>query len=342
MKKIFQFLIVILSILSIHSCKDQVVKTKPDSQGALYEMFVVCSQPKWESGLGDTLKLILGAPIAMLNQTEPHFDLLRINPVAYTNLVPRHRNQLIVNTGDKYTKPSMSVQYNVYAEPQIIVSVSAANESSLASYLWKNRKQLLHVFMMAERDRAIETNERHYVSQLHKEIQAKFDFSMKIPQGFDIRKEADGFMWITNEYPLSSLGIIIYEYPYTGIDVFKLNNIVDKRNKFTTLIPGQNDGTHMTTADIEPDIKYQKINNRAWAEVRGFWEVTKDFMGGPFVSYSTIDKQNQRVICIDCYVYSPDKGKRNFMRQLENLIYTVKFPDTTKKQATSADSTKAE
>lgn len=340
MRKALQFFIIIISILSIQSCKDQAPKTKPASQGALYEMFVVCSQPMWDSEVGDTLRRILGSPVPMLNQTEPHFDLLRINPVAYTNLVPRHRNQIIIKSGDKDTIPSMSVQYDVFSDPQIIVTVTAANDSILTDYLWQNHKELLQVFMMAERDREVEINERHFVAQLRKEIQTKFGFSIKLPQGFSIKKEANEFMWISNEYPLSSLGIAIYEYPYTGKDDLKLKNIVEKRNKYVALIPGQNKGTHMITADIEPDIKYKKIHNRAWAEVRGFWEVSEDFMGGTFVSFTTIDKENQRVICIDCYVYSPGKAKRNFMRQLENLIYTVNFPDGSKEVATLSDSTK--
>ena len=341
MKKISLILIVIISILSIHSCAEQEIKTKPDSQGAMYEMFVVCSQPKWESGLGDTLKLILASPTPMLNQNEPHFDLLRINPPAYKNLVPRHRNQIIINSGAKYETPSMSVMYDVYAEPQIIVTVSAANDSILTNYLWQNRKELLQVFMMAERDRDVKTNERLFSKQLRKDIETKFGFSMKFPQGYTISREEEGFMWITNENPADRLlGVVIYEYPYTGINDLKLKSIVAKRNKYTTFLPGQKDGTHMTTTDIEPDIKYQKINNRPWVELRGFWEITKDFMGGPFVSYTTLDRENQRVICVDSYVYAPGKDKRNFMRQLEHLIYSVKFPENSKESTTPAEPTK--
>ena len=327
MKKFLQLLIVITSILSIQSCNTDQDKVLPGSQGALYEMFVVCSQEKWDGEIGDTLRAILAEPVPMLNQIEPHFDLLRINPEAYTNLVPRHRNQLVVNTGKKYETPSINIQYDVYADPQIIVTASAANDSILTDYLWQSRKELLQVFMMAERDRNIKINERYFVNQIRKDVEAKFNFSIKVPQGYIIAKDAENFMWLTNEQPLTSSGIVIYEYPYKTSNDLRLDNIVAMRNKYTALVPGQIDGSYMITAEIEPDIRYMKVHNRPWAEVRGFWDLKNDFFGGPFISFTTVDKERQKVICIDCFVSAPGKNKRNLIRQLENLIYTVSFPD---------------
>lgn len=69
-----------------------------------------------------------------------------------------------------------------------------------------------------------------------------------------------------------------------------------------------------------------KISDRTWAELRGFWDVENDFMGGPFVSYSTLDEATGRVLTIDGYVYSPKLDKRNFMREVEHLVYMIDFP----------------
>ena len=69
-----------------------------------------------------------------------------------------------------------------------------------------------------------------------------------------------------------------------------------------------------------------KIGDRTWAELRGFWDVENDFMGGPFVSYSTLDEATGRVLTIDGYVYSPKLDKRNFMREVEHLVYMIDFP----------------
>ena len=82
----------------------------------------------------------------------------------------------------------------------------------------------------------------------------------------------------------------------------------------------------ITVPEYEPDLRHVRIEGRYWAEMRGFWDVENNFMGGPFISYSSVDIANRRVVTIDCYVFSPKNPKRNLMRQLENLVYTVKFP----------------
>ena len=75
-----------------------------------------------------------------------------------------------------------------------------------------------------------------------------------------------------------------------------------------------------------PQRKTLKINGREWVEMRGFWEVANDFMGGPFVSYTTLDERTGQLFTLDCYVYSPKYGKRNFLRPLEHIVYGVSFP----------------
>lgn len=62
----------------------------------------------------------------------------------------------------------------------------------------------------------------------------------------------------------------------------------------------------MTTAEVyEPDLRTFRLEGRLWIELRGFWDVKNDFMGGPFVSYTTVDTTTDRVFTVDCYVYSP-------------------------------------
>lgn len=62
----------------------------------------------------------------------------------------------------------------------------------------------------------------------------------------------------------------------------------------------------MTTSEaFEPDYRMFRLEGRLWCELRGFWDVHGDFMGGPFVSYTTVDTATGRVLTIDCYVYSP-------------------------------------
>ena len=50
-------------------------------------------------------------------------------------------------------------------------------------------------------------------------------------------------------------------------------------------------------------------------------------MGGPFVSLTQYDEQRGRIVTVDGYVYAGKKDKRNYMRQIEAIISTMKFAE---------------
>ena len=77
---------------------------------------------------------------------------------------------------------------------------------------------------------------------------------------------------------------------------------------------------------FKPDYRTIRIGERPWIEMAGLWEVEGYFMGGPFVSYTTVNQKTKEVITLDCYVYSPDKEKRNMLRELQHLVYLMDIP----------------
>ena len=68
-----------------------------------------------------------------------------------------------------------------------------------------------------------------------------------------------------------------------------------------------------------------KKNGLYIAELRGLWKLEKGFMGGPFVSHTTIDTVYNRVVTIDGYVFAPNRDKRNLIRQVEAIINTLEI-----------------
>ena len=47
-------------------------------------------------------------------------------------------------------------------------------------------------------------------------------------------------------------------------------------------------------------------------------------MGGPFISYAFIDSATARAVIVTGFVYAPKEEKRELLRQVEALMYTVK------------------
>ncbi len=326
MKRITLSLLALLALVSCEALRT-VSENKVTSQGAPYELIVVSNQPQWEGELGDTLRSVLTAPIPYLQQTEPLFDVLRVTERGYSNLVTRHRNILQTLIDPTLTEASAGVQYDLIASPQIVVTVQAPTEQALIDYVSLHREEIVSVIEGAERDRAIDYAAKFNVGSLGRLIEGKFGIKMKMPQGYTLRNEGEDFIWMSYEYPTASQGVLIYSYPATnGAKSLTQEALTRARNKYAAKIPGPSDGSYMTTVEeYTPDYRAFRLEGRLWVELRGLWEVEGDFMGGPFVSYSTINTQTGEVITIDSYVYSPKLPKRNFIRGVEQLIYNVEF-----------------
>ena len=63
-------------------------------------------------------------------------------------------------------------------------------------------------------------------------------------------------------------------------------------------------------------------------ETRGLWRIQDgEAMGGPFVSLTRLDQVNGNVITAEAFLFAAGQKKRNAMRQLEAVLYTMKMPN---------------
>ena len=333
MKLFLRFASAALLLATMVSCDafSTLTKSKKSAQGKPYELIVVCSQKEWTGEVGDTLRSILTAPVPYLNQTEPLFDVLRVQERGFTGMVADHRNILKVLVDPSLQQTTTAVQYDVTAQPQIVLTLQGPSDKALVQYLSENREKLVQVLEKAERDRAVKANETYNNPGIETALSKTFGVEMKIPKGYILAAQEKDFVWARNEYPSASQGFFVYSYPYEGPQSLTAEALIAARNKFAARIPGPSDGSYMTTSDaFEPAYRAFRMEGRLWCELRGFWDVHGDFMGGPFVSYTTVDTRTNRVFTLDCYIYSPKLHKRNFMRGVEHLFYSVHFPDQEK------------
>ena len=331
------FLLIIIG--SFTACDAFKTLSKSDTQSAQgrpYELVLVCNHDLWNSALGDSLRSVLAAPIPYLDHREPHFDVLRINEEGLTGFIACHRNILNILADTTLHESKMFVQYDQTAQPQVIVNFQGHDFLSMTQYLSEHRSELVQIFEMAERDRNLDYNQKFNAPKVEADLKTLFDMDMKVPLGYFTAKKGADFLWARNEYPSSSQGFMVYSYPYTGKECLSLDSLIAARNRFAQQIPGPSEGSYMTTTTqiyledgyhpMRPSYRTFRMDDRLWCELRGFWDVEGDYMGGPFVSYTTIDKRHNRVVTLDCYVYSPKQPKRNLMHGVEHLFYQIDFP----------------
>lgn len=326
--KRFRLLLVAVSISALFvSCdgNNSGSATLPNIIGKPYEVMVVSSEDLWKSSVGDTVKAIFGQEAEMLNIPEPLYDVINVTPQQINVTLKRHRNVLILTVDDqKYKKTTIDVTPDKIAKDQVTVEITSPSIDSMTNYVWINRDELLGFFDKSERDRYMSKALKYRNEQIGTLIKDKFGFTMNVPSMYTVRSDKPNFLWISYELPLSSLGLTIYTFdPIT--DTLAL---ITARDEAVHNIPGPSDGSFMKSdTTFMPTFKVAEIDGRDWFEMRGFWNVKGDFMGGPFANYTTSDPVSGKMIGIDCYVLSnvPRNGMRNYMRQLEAIVSTVKF-----------------
>jgi hypothetical protein len=130
-------------------------------------------------------------------------------------------------------------------------------------------------------------------------------------------------------------GILIYKYPVVeGKDMMNLDNIIEENNAMLKAnVPGMFENTYMMTSNfVKPSIEYLKYKGRDFAQLRGFWEVYNDFMGGPFVAQAFYSQDGKDMIVMEGFVYAPKYDKRHYLRQVESILYSFEWAKSTDKE----------
>lgn len=324
MKKILFTSLFIVMVSTMFSCGDS-TQVLSSTIGKPYELMVVASDDVSHSSVGDTIKAVFGQNVVMINIAEPLYNVINVTPQQVNSTLVRHRNILTLTVDSaKYPVTTMNAEFDKNAKDQAIINIQSPTIDSLTNYIWDNRALIVGVYDKLERDRFMARATKYRSEEIGKLIQEKFGFTMDVPSTYVVRNDKKDWLWISYELPFASLGIIIYTFEPTG-DVI---DMVAQRNIAVNQVPGPSEHSFMRTdTTFMPIYSNAKIKGHDWIEMRGFWSVQNDFMGGPFVNYTTKDPVNGKMLSIDCYVSSPSPkyGMRNYIRQLEAIVLTLKF-----------------
>ncbi|TVR74937.1 MAG: DUF4837 family protein [Marinilabiliales bacterium] len=332
-KKVLFLLSMTAAIVILASCRGDRSPLLPNVTGRAGEVVVVMNAPLWEAEPGRTLGKTLESEHPGLIQYEPMFNVVRIGHAAFSNIFKTHRNIVIVNVSSQATDTRMNIRKNVWARPQTILEITSTDAASLNSFLENQRERILEEFVTAERERIVEYHRTMERISIRERLQEKFNISMVVPAGYNIVLDTADFIWIRHDPRRLTQdiiqGIFVYQFDYTDPETFTPDFLVGARNRFLRrYIEGPSAGSWMSTeALIPPDFDEFMDNGRYFAMLRGLWRVENDFMGGPFVSYITLDEPRNKVIVAEAFVYVPGDRKRNLLRQVEAIISTLEVRD---------------
>jgi hypothetical protein len=81
----------------------------------------------------------------------------------------------------------------------------------------------------------------------------------------------------------------------------------------------------ITEEAYTPHIFEVELDGKKTFETKGKWEVKGMYMAGPFISYSVVDKANNRLVVVEGLTYAPSINKRDYMFELEAVLKTLKI-----------------
>lgn len=322
------YTLLLLSTLLLQSCKwSGSPQLMPNVSGKAGEVVVVLGRADWEGEVGVSLRSILAIDQPHLPQKEPMFNLVNIPESAFSTIFQTHRNLIIIEIDPNREESKVLFRQNIWAAPQIVVTITAKTSAEAVTLIESESDRLNGALLMAERNRNIDNAKRYEEWSLRERVTEEFGGSPYFPKGYSLKKRADDFLWISYETTYTNQAILIYRFPFKDSSDFSLTNLVFERNEaLRRNVPGPVERSYMTTnKEFQPELRWIRYNRRDFAELRGLWEVENDFMGGPFVSHFFLDKSREYVIAVEAFVYAPRYNKRNYLRQVESLIYSFEY-----------------
>ncbi|MDD3741586.1 MAG: DUF4837 family protein [Bacteroidales bacterium] len=322
MKRLFYL---ISALILFAGCNNSGYKNTPIAHGNPGDIVVVMNNDSWNSEPGDTLRAVFHDYCYGVPMEEHWFDLHQIPKDKFIDQNRFHRNIIFQEINPEIKEAKLTVFRDRYAQKQVFVNVVAPNQAEFVKIISKNRNNLIKLFLDADRDRWVEQLEKHSNKTVSKKLADKYSITIQIPANYYLDEFRDDFAWISHETRNYNMNIIIYSWTLSDTSsldrdyLIAMRNIILKEN-----IPGERPGSFMST-ETKYDYPYYELidhKNQPTGILRGLWKVKGDFMGGPFVSYTKIDKPRNRMITVEGFVYHPNEEVRDKIRLLEGVLFT--------------------
>ena len=333
-----------LLALVMMGCGKSTDRLLTSATGSIYECIVV-SPSSVSKALCDTMR----ADMYGLPQMEATFTTSHVPVNQFDDLFKASRNILLIDINDhKYTQVKTTKSRDVWSKPQAMIRIQAPSEEDLLVYWQTNGGRIREWFVQEELARQI----RFYRANTNKDARAilnKQGYDILIPEDYMLIMDTTlkvndnmvngkmvNVLWCCNNKGPMRKDVVVYSYPYTAQEQFSNDSIVAMRNAVMgRLVTAQVEGSYMGT-----EYKHFPPVTRSVAalrdtvggfyamETRGLWKIMNgEAMGGPFVSLTRLDQVNGRVVTAEAFLYAAGQKKRNAMRQMEAILYTLKMPN---------------
>lgn len=321
MNKLY-FILLFISIFLI-SCKEENT-TARKTTGKVNNISVIIDDLLWNGEIGDSIRNKFASPVTGLPQEEPLFNINQYPVKLMEGFKTDSRNIIVIK---KDTKENFKIVKNQYASPQNVFHISGKAADDILCLIQKNAAEIIKTIHQTEIEEFQRINKKSLLSP--KFFKDNFNINLEVPSSYQLMLQKEGFSWFKKEIISGNTSLLIYQVPLSSIEnkSNKVANIIKMRDSIGKLyIHGKELNTDMITEEAYAPYFFNIVLDHKKAyETKGTWELKNDFMSGPFINYAIVDKENDRILVLEGFCYSPSKEKRDLMLELEAIIKSVKI-----------------
>lgn len=316
----------ILAMVMMASCGDSsLTRTLPNVTGTTGEVLVVMDKVLWDGSPGAAVREQVAPFLIGLPQPEPAFSILPVNPAGFRDIYLAHRNVILVKTGSEKSEPEVDYARNRWSETQLIITVTGSDSAAVADCIRKEGGAIRQSINDAERERLTSWLTKSAGKERSVLISGDRRWELMMPAGYKPDFNREGIMMISAETPSTTQSVIVSvtERMTSRIGCIELANLTEKVT--SAEVKGPDGGSFMVIEkQIPVSCRSFRRHGTDYIEMRGLWTLEGGFMGGPFISYAFIDEETSRAVVVTGFVYAPRDEKRELLRQVEALMYTLR------------------
>lgn len=325
-------------LIAFSSCKNSIDNAlKQDSSGTPYDLYLVMDEALKETALNDSLLAVFEYPMSYMPSSDAFFRVRNLTPDNFNSPVIRMvANVAIIDiSADNAAEPVITLERDRFAQNQVIVRMHAKSIESLAEYLPQVQEQLRDVYVKNEIRRRIKVLQEDNQHKQQDRLMKMQNISMLIPLSIaytcNAAVDSTHFFWATDGFQEKTSYLVAYSVPYTDQGIFSLEGALAVRDSVmgANITAGDSIIQHMETRReiVVPEYKALNVGGRYVGELSGMWRMPGQMMAGPFICHMRLDEINKRVVFVEGFCYAPKvEDKRQVMRNLEAVLYTLKLP----------------
>ena len=315
---------------------------KSTATGAPGKILIVLEKKYWGSDLEKVIIEHFQRDITTLPQPEKTFSIEISARKSFTKELKRNHTIVIFDIGDRANNRNARLEeatQDMWSIGQVVYKFRASNQKNATALFLLKVDQLIGELNENSRNKLMREYEFKGSAAVVNQLSEIQKLSISVPSDMTVDENQEGFAWLKrfrtkfadNKKHEIQQGIIIYSYPYIEDSTFTLDYQIAKRDSiFKYSVPGPTEGSYMATElrfGMQPEFSQKMINGTYVFEMRGLWRVEGDLMGGPFLSICMFDEPNNRIVTIEGYVYAPHFEKREYLREMEAMVYSYQFKE---------------